>query len=42
MKKTYIKQLLTQLWAKFTPKLPIIPKEGSDKNFLIKQLEAAE
>ena len=42
MKKTYIKQLLTQLWAKFTLKLLIIPEEGSDKSFLIEQLEAAE
>ena len=42
MKKSYIKRLLTQPRAKFTPKLPIIPEEGSDKNFLIKQLEATE
>ena len=33
MKKSYIKQLLTQPQAKFTPKLPIIPEEGSDKIF---------
>ena len=42
MKKSYIKRLLTRPWAKFTPKLPIIPEEGSDKNFLIEQLEATE
>ena len=42
MKKTYIKQLLTRPRAKFTLKLPIIPEEGSDKNFLIEQLKAAE
>ena len=42
MKKSYIKQLLTWPWAKFTLKLPIIPEEGSDKNFLIEQLEATE
>ena len=42
MKKSYIKRLLTQPQAKFTPKLPIIPEEGSDKNFLIEQLEATE
>ena len=42
MKKSYIKRLLTRPWAKFTLKLPIIPEEGSDKNFLIKQLEATE
>ena len=42
MKKTYIKRLLTQPQAKFTPKLLIIPEEGSNKNFLIEQLEAAE
>ena len=42
MKKSYIKRLLTQPWAKFIPKLPIIPEEGSDKNFLIEQLKATE
>ena len=42
MKKSYIKQLLTRPRAKFTLKLPIIPEEGSDKNFLIEQLEATE
>ena len=42
MKKSYIKRLLTRPRAKFTPKLPIIPEEGSDKNFLIEQLEATE
>ena len=42
MKKSYIKQLLTRPQAKFTPKLPIIPEEGSDKNLLIEQLEATE
>ena len=42
MKKSCIKQLLTWPQAKFTLKLPIIPEEGSDKNFLIEQLEATE
>ena len=42
MKKSYIKRLLTRPRAKSTPKLPIIPEEGSDKNFLIEQLEATE
>ena len=42
MKKSYIKRLLTRPRAKFTPKLLIIPEEGSDKNFLIEQLEATE
>ena len=42
MKKSYIKQLLTRPRAEFTLKLPIIPEEGSDKNFLIKQLEVTE
>ena len=42
MKKSYIKWLLTWPQAKFILKLPIIPEEGSDKNFLIKQLEATE
>ena len=42
MKKSYVKQLLTWLQAKSTPKLPIIPEEGSDKNFLIKQLKTTE
>ena len=42
MKKSYIKRLLTRPRAKFTLKLPIIPEEGSDKNFLIEQLEATE
>ena len=42
MKKSYIKRLLTQPWAKFTPKLPIMPEEGSDKNLLIEQIEATE
>ena len=42
MKKSYIKRLLTQPQAKFTLKLPIIPEEGSDKSFLIKQLKATE
>ena len=42
MKKSYIKRLLTWPQAKFTPKLPIIPEEGSDKNFLIEQLKATE
>ena len=42
MKKSYIKWLLTRPQTKFTPKLPIIPEEGSDKNFLIEQLEATE
>ena len=42
MKKSYIKRLLTRPQAKFTPKLPIIPEEGSDKNLLIEQLEATE
>ena len=42
MKKSYIKRLLTRPRAKFTPKLPIIPEEGSDINLLIEQLEAME
>ena len=42
MKRSYVKQLLTQPWAKFILKLPIIPEEGSNKNFLIEQLEATE
>ena len=42
MKKSYIKRLLTRPQAKFTPKLPIIPEEDSDKNFLIEQLKATE
>ena len=42
MKKSYIKRLLTRPRAKFTLKLPIIPEEGSDKNFLIEQLKATE
>ena len=42
MKKSYIKRLLTRPRAKFTLKLPIIPEEGSDKNFLIEQIEATE
>ena len=42
MKKSYIKWLLTRPRAKFILKLPIIPEEGSDKNFLIEQLEATE
>ena len=42
MKKSYIKWLLTRPRAKFTPKLPIIPEEGSDNIFLIEQLEATE
>ena len=42
MKKSYIKRLLTRPQTKYTPKLPIIPEEGSDKNFLIEQLEATE
>ena len=42
MKKSCIKRLLAQPRAKFTLKLPIIPEEGSDKNFLIKQLKATE
>ena len=42
MKKSYIKRLLIQPRAKFTLKLPIIPEEGSNKNFLIEQLKATE
>ena len=42
MEKSYIKRLLTRPQAKFTPKLSIIPEEGSDKNLLIEQLEATE
>ena len=42
MKKSYIKRLLTRPWAKFTPKLPKIPEEGSEESFMIEQLKATE
>ena len=42
MNKAYIKQLLARPRAKFTPKLPKIPEEGSKENFMIEQLKATE